>query len=164
MEAIEPPPVRNAHGVENPSGKRALPRGSEPGTARAQPADVDTLAWGQQPPPSRWALATGIRPVRRDLRQGPLVLTIFLVTQCLDGLLTYWGVLRFGIDIEMNTLLATLMQSVGPAAALFAAKALACACGLLLYANAYLRPLAVVAGLCLGLAVIPWIVVVTWMM
>ena len=32
------------------------------------------------------------------------------MTQLLDGLLTYWGVTRFGIDLEMNTLLVATIQ------------------------------------------------------
>jgi hypothetical protein len=124
------------------------------------------MAWVCRQPASRWALAMGTRPRPEDVKQGPLVLAIFFVTQVLDGALTYWGVTRvtrFGIDIEMNTLLAATMHEVGPGAALFMAKAVACACGVLLYVNAYLRPLAAVAGLCLGLAVVPWIVVAAWL-
>jgi hypothetical protein len=102
----------------------------------------------------------GVRP--EDLKQAPLVLTIFLVTQLLDGLLTYWGVTRFGIEMELNTLLAATIHEVGPGAALLAAKGLACVCGMVLYVNLYLRPLAVVSGLCLGVAVVPWLFVVTW--
>jgi hypothetical protein len=123
---------------------------------------VETLTWGSQRTASRWATVTGARPLPEDAKQGPLVLAIFVITQLLDGALTYWGVTRFGIELEMNSLLAMSMHFVGPGAALFAAKGLACACGLVLYCNAYLRPLAAVAGLCLGLAVIPWIVVIGW--
>lgn len=94
-----------------------------------------------------------------DLRQGPLVFGIFLVAQLLDGILTYWGVSRFGIDLEMNALLASTMHAIGPAATLLVAKGVACACGLLLYTHSYLRPLAAVSGLCLGLAVLPWLFV-----
>lgn len=96
--------------------------------------------------------------VRTDSRQAPLVLTIFFLVQFLDGLLTYWGVNRFGVEMELNAILATGMLSIGPGATLIAAKLVACAGGLVLYANGYYRPLAAVAGLCLGLAVIPWLV------
>jgi hypothetical protein len=105
-------------------------------------------------------MATRARRVRaEDQRQGPLVLGIFVVAQVLDGLLTYWGVSRFGIDLEMNALLASTMHEIGPGATLLVAKGLACGCGLLLYTHAYLRPLAAVSGLCLGLAVLPWLFV-----
>ena len=68
---------------------------------------------------------------------------------------------RHGSVPAVSTLAAT-MHEVGPGATLFAAKSLACACGLLLYLYAYLRSLAVVSGICLGVAVIPWIMVALW--
>jgi hypothetical protein len=56
----------------------------------------------------------------------------------------------------MNALLSGWMHEIGPASTLLAAKSIACLCGLVLYQNQYLRPLAAVAGLCLGIAVVPW--------
>jgi hypothetical protein len=91
--------------------------------------------------------------------QGPIVLLIFIITQVLDGTLTYWGVSRFGVGIEMNGWLATTMQAYGTGTALIAAKGLACFCGGVLYLTAYLKPLAIAAGLCLGVAVAPWLFV-----
>lgn len=95
---------------------------------------------------------------RADVRQAPLVFVVFMAAQILDGAFTYWGVRRFGIDVEMNALLASSMLTVGPALTLVGAKLMAGLCGLLLYANGYFRVLAIVSGLCLGLAVIPWVV------
>ena len=154
----------SAAAAELSQGNSCVSSPRQPGTAHAVLFAVATLTWGSQQPARRWADITGARPLPEDLKQGPLVLAIFVVTQLLDGVLTYWGVTRFGVELEMNSLLALSMHFVGPGAALFAAKGLACACGLVLYCNAYLRPLAAVAGLCLGLAVIPWIVVVGWTM
>jgi hypothetical protein len=161
-EASEPYVPVQASGLDLSRGNSSVSGRGGAGTAHAQSFTVETLTWGSQQTRSRWATLTGARPLPDDLKQGPLVLTIFVVTQLLDGLLTYWGVTRFGIELEMNTLLAQSMHFFGPGAALFAAKGLACACGLVLYCNAYLRPLAAVAGLCLGLAVIPWIAVLSW--
>ena len=48
------------------------------------------------------------------------------------------------------------MLEIGPAPTLIVAKGLACACGLILYRADYFRALAAVAGLCLGVAVVPW--------
>jgi hypothetical protein len=119
---------------------------------------VDTLTWDvRRPPMTRTAVLRA-----EDARQAPAVLAIFLVTQLLDGWLTYWGVSKYGIELEMNALLANTMHQVGPVAALLLAKALACGCGMLLYAHAYWRPLAVMAGLCLGVAVVPWLGMVAW--
>ena len=86
------------------------------------------------------------------------MLAIFIMTQVLDGSMTYWGVSRFGLDIEFNGWLAAFMVAVGPAPALFAAKALACVCGLILFFTTSLRVLAVATGWCLGFAVVPWMV------
>jgi hypothetical protein len=130
------------------------------GTPHAPLAGVETLTWDYHRQMNRSAMARR-RARIEDVKQGPLVLAIFFATQVLDGALTYWGVTRFGIELEMNSLLAATMIEVGPATALLAAKTLACACGVVLYVNAYLRPLAAVAGLCLGLAVIPWLFLIT---
>jgi hypothetical protein len=97
----------------------------------------------------------------RSLNQATLVLGIFVMTQVLDGALTYWGVNQFGLDIESNTYLLTLMRAIGPAPALIAAKALACMCGLVLFCTTSFRVLAVATGWCLGFAVVPWIVLAT---
>jgi hypothetical protein len=94
--------------------------------------------------------------VLAEERQAPIVLTLFILIQLLDGVLTYWGVSHFGIDLEMNGLLSRWMHEIGPAPTLLVAKTLACACGLILYRADYFRALAAVAGLCLGVAVVPW--------
>ena len=90
--------------------------------------------------------------------QAPIVLAIFVATQVLDGMLTYWGVSRFGVHIEFNSWLATLMNAIGLAPALLAAKSLACLCGVVLFATTSFRVLAVATGWCLGFAVVPWVV------
>ena len=92
-----------------------------------------------------------------SLQQARLVMGIFLATQFLDGVLTYWGVSRFGVQLEFNSWLATLMTAIGPGTALLAAKGLACACGFVLFATTSFRVLAIATGWCLGFAVIPWI-------
>ena len=114
--------------------------------------------WQTRPAPVVTDPRTEIRSRTRaeDLRQGPLVFGLFLLIQLLDGGLTYWGVSKFGIHLEMNGLLAGWMYEIGPAATLVVAKSVACVCGLILYKAQYLRPLAIVAGLCLGIAVVPW--------
>lgn len=95
-------------------------------------------------------------------RQEVLVLAIFLVAQLLDGTLTYIGVRRFGIEAEGNALLTTLMQAWGTGPALIAAKAFSMTCGVILFAVSVYRVLAAVAGACIGLAVVPWMIVLAW--
>ena len=97
----------------------------------------------------------------RHAKQAPIVLALFILPQVLDGALTYWGVTQFGIGIESNTYLASLMQAIGTAPALIAAKALAVACGIVLFSTTSFRVLAVATGWCLGFAVVPWLVLVS---
>jgi hypothetical protein len=96
----------------------------------------------------------------RYANHAPLVLAIFILTQVLDGALTYWGVTTFGLGIESNAWLVSLMQAVGPGAALVAAKAVACVCGVVLFSTSSFRVLAVATGWCFGFAVVPWVVLV----
>lgn len=92
-------------------------------------------------------------------REATIVFAIFLVAQVLDGVLTFVGVSLLGVEVEANILLAAWMELIGAPAALVGAKALACGCGAILYCTAWHRPLAVTAGLLLGVAVIPWCIV-----
>jgi hypothetical protein len=97
----------------------------------------------------------------RNANQAPFILGVFILTQVLDGALTYWGVNKFGIGVESNTWLMSLMEAVGPAPALLAAKALAVGCGVILFSTTSFRVLAVATGWCLGFAVVPWLVLLT---
>jgi hypothetical protein len=77
-------------------------------------------------------------------REATIVLAIFLAAQVADGVLTYWGVTTLGIHVEGNDLLAATMRAFGPFPALVSAKLLA---------------LAIMAGLYIGVAVTPWLLV-----
>lgn len=81
------------------------------------------------------------------------------MAQLLDALLTYGGVSRLGIEVEMNLILANWMHLVGPGVTLTVAKVIACLCGLFLYSTARHRMLAVAAGLSIGVGVVPWCMV-----
>ena len=97
----------------------------------------------------------------RHANQAPFVLAVFVLTQMLDGALTYWGVSKFGLAVESNAYLLSLMESIGTAPALIAAKMLAVACGFILFSTTSFRVLAVATGWCLGFAVVPWLVLFT---
>lgn len=97
----------------------------------------------------------------RYANQAPIVLALFVLTQALDGALTYWGVTRFGLGIESNAYLAHLMEAIGTGPALLAAKTLAVGCGVILFSTTSFRVLAVATGWCLGFAVVPWLVLFT---
>ena len=92
-------------------------------------------------------------------REATIVLIIFTAAQVADGVLTYWGVTTLGIHVEGNGLLAATMHAIGPFRALVSAKLLACVCGYVLYQTASHKPLAIMAGLYIGVAIAPWLLV-----
>jgi hypothetical protein len=99
-------------------------------------------------------------PASPHPRHATLVFAVFVMTQILDGALTYVGVSRFGLAAEGNPLLFTSMHTMGVPLALVSAKTLACVCGYILYRTAFHRPLAIAAGLCVGIAIVPWLTIV----
>jgi hypothetical protein len=121
-----------------------------------------------------WRAARTLAPViaivpSQSLRSSPsawpeatIVFAVFLVAQVLDGLLTYIGVSLLGVEVEANLLLAKSMAAVGTPVTLVAAKLFACACGYVLYRTAWYRPLAITAGLYVGVAVVPWLGLLAW--
>jgi hypothetical protein len=88
-----------------------------------------------------------------------VMLLLFLTAQGFDGLFTYTAVHAYGLHAEGNILIATWIGLVGPAAALFGAKAVAAACGLLLYARGMHRTLSLLTVLYLFGAIGPWMMV-----
>lgn len=88
-----------------------------------------------------------------------LVFAAFLLTQVLDGVLTYTGVSALGVGAEGNPLLAWLMTSYGEVIALAGAKIVAAACGVALYILAVDRLLAILTLVYIGAALIPWTIV-----
>lgn len=88
-----------------------------------------------------------------------LVFAAFLLTQILDGVLTYVGISVFGVAAEGNPILAWLMSSYGEVIALTGAKIVAALCGAALYLLAVDRLLAVLTLVYIGAALIPWAVV-----
>jgi hypothetical protein len=90
---------------------------------------------------------------------GRITLSIFVLCQACDGLLTYFAVSSFGHGVEGNPILATWMTLAGAGPTLLVAKLAACACGVVLYAHGTYRALATLTALYLVLAVAPWIYV-----
>jgi len=88
-----------------------------------------------------------------------LVLLLFLVAQAFDGLFTYTAVNAYGLHAEGNVLIATWMALVGPAVALFGAKTVAGACGILLYVHNAHRTLTLLTAFYVIGAIGPWMVV-----
>ena len=100
------------------------------------------------------ALPTGVS--RRQLAAADILWLTFVAVQVLDGVLTYVGVLTFGIEIEANPVVAWYAQTFGPAAGLIAAKAFAVACASILYVTARHRTMAVLTLIYLAFAIVPW--------
>jgi uncharacterized membrane protein len=88
-----------------------------------------------------------------------VVLLLFLVAQAFDGLFTYTAVHAYGVHAEGNVLIATWMSLVGPAVALFGAKTVAGACGILLYLHNAHRTLTLLTAFYALGAIGPWMVV-----
>ena len=88
---------------------------------------------------------------------GRLVLSLFVVLQVADGLLTYGAVSIFGLAAEGNPLIEAWMRIAGAGPALFGTKLLACACGAILYVLNVRRTLAALTCFYLVAAVGPWL-------
>ena len=87
---------------------------------------------------------------------GDVVLVAFLMSQVLDGAFTYVGVATFGPAIEVNPLMASLMMSVGHGTALTFAKMVAAALGIVLHLRRVHGVVAVLTGLYITVAILPW--------
>lgn len=95
------------------------------------------------------------RVVERS-RFGDTVIVLFLLAQAADGVLTYVGVTTYGVHLEANPLLASLMALFGQATAVTGAKIVASGLGISLHLVGTHRVLAVLTGVYLVAAVLPW--------
>ena len=85
------------------------------------------------------------------------VLTVFVILQIADGLITFGAVRVFGPMAEGNPVLQTWIQLLGPGVTLLAAKSLACAGASLLYFAGRQRTLIVLTTLLAFCGVGPWL-------
>lgn len=97
-----------------------------------------------------------LRTFRPEASFGDIALGIFLLTQLLDGVYTYFGVRTFGIYAEGNPIIAALIVHLGSAPALLSAKIAASGMGICLYLRGVHTIVAVLAGLYLVAAIMPW--------
>ncbi len=86
-----------------------------------------------------------------------LVLTVFVILQMADGLITFGAVRVFGAAAEANPVLQMWMQLLGPGVTLLAAKTMACAGAVLLYCAGRERTLVALTSLVVWLGVGPWL-------
>lgn len=94
---------------------------------------------------------------RRRSRFGDIAVVLFLLSQALDGTLTYVGVTVLGLHMEANPLLAWMMGTMGCAAALTSAKLVASILGIVLHLSSVHRIVAALAVFYLAIAVVPWV-------
>ena len=99
----------------------------------------------------------GSRLHNRRSRFGDVAVVVFLVTQALDGVLTYVGVTLLGLHMEANPLLAWLMGNMGHGPALTSAKVLAGGFGILLHISSVHRVVAALTAFYVVVAIIPWV-------
>jgi hypothetical protein len=85
------------------------------------------------------------------------VLTIFVVLQIADGLITFGAVRVYGPLAEGNPVLQTWIQLLGPGVTLLTFKAIACAGAGLLYVVGRDRILIALTTLLVFLGVGPWL-------
>ena len=90
---------------------------------------------------------------------GDVVLLVFLLAQCFDGVFTYVGVVSFGVGIEANPIIAAMMAHMGHGVALMGAKAVAGLLGICLHVRQVHSAVAALALFYLTVAVIPWVTI-----
>jgi hypothetical protein len=96
-----------------------------------------------------------IRPVTRS-RFGDTIIIVFLVSQALDGVLTYLGLRQFGPAVEANPLISSVMPLLGQGMTLAFVKLFASSLGAILHVTGVHRAVALLTALYLGAAVVPW--------
>lgn len=97
-------------------------------------------------------------PLSRS-RFGDVILVVFLLAQCFDGVFTYIGVLTYGLAIEANPLMTALMTSIGHAAALAGSKGVAAGLGICLHIREVHSAVALLAVFYMVVAIVPWVTI-----
>jgi uncharacterized membrane protein len=95
-------------------------------------------------------------------RFGDTVIVLFLLAQAADGVMTYVGVTTLGVHLEANPLLASLMTLFGQGTAVAGAKLVASGLGISLHLLGVHRVLAVLTGVYIVAAVLPWAGLLLW--
>jgi hypothetical protein len=93
---------------------------------------------------------------------GDLAVVVFLVTQGLDGVLTYIGVRVYGPLKEGNPIIAWLMEALGEGPALATANLTAGVFGIALHLSAIHTAVAFLALFYVVVAVCPWLAILIY--
>lgn len=99
-------------------------------------------------------LPPALSPPRNSF--GDLVIVAFLLSQALDGVLTYLGLRQFGPGIEANPLIGSVLPVLGLSVTLAGAKLVAAGFGIILHLRGVHRAVAALTALYLAGAVVPW--------
>jgi hypothetical protein len=94
---------------------------------------------------------------------GDLALTVFLLAQVSDGVLTYVGVRTYGLHVEGNPLIGWLMLAMGEGPALATAKLAAGFFGIALHLSSVHRAVALLAAFYVAVAVVPWVAILFYL-
>ena len=88
---------------------------------------------------------------------GDTIWIAFVSVQAADAVLTYVGIVLFGIGIDANPIVARCLMTLGPSAGLICTKLFAIGCAALLHCLARHRIVGVLTiGFLLG-AISPWV-------
>jgi len=90
-------------------------------------------------------------------RFGDVVIVLFLLAQAADGVMTYVGVTTLGTSLEANPVLASLMGIFGHGVTVTGAKLVASLLGISLHLVGVHRILAVLTGIYIVGALLPWV-------
>lgn len=119
----------------------------------AQTAYLDPGSVFGNPLPKVW------NPRLRRSLFGDVAIVAFLLAQCLDGIFTYIGVNTYGLGVEANPIIASLMATVGHGTALVGAKSVAGALGVCLHLREIHAAVALLAGFYVAVAIVPWVAI-----
>jgi hypothetical protein len=90
---------------------------------------------------------------------GNIAIVAFLLAQCFDGIFTYIGVSTYGLGIEGNPLIVSMMTSLGQGMALLMAKIVASLLGVCLHLYEIHGAVALLAGFYFAVAILPWVAI-----
>jgi len=87
---------------------------------------------------------------------GDVAVLVFVIVQCLDGVLTYLGVHTWGLAIEANPLVSSAVAVAGVGTGLAATKLVAVALGMLLHLRRIHLVVALLSVFYIAVAILPW--------
>jgi hypothetical protein len=90
---------------------------------------------------------------------GDFVVLGFVIAQCLDGVFTYLGISLWGPSVEGNPIIRSAVTYAGPELGLAGAKLFAVSLGIALHLFRVHNVVAILTGLYIIGALIPWAVV-----